>query len=163
MSVFELCQWIQDTQIATAFRESQYVFPLVEGTHVLALALSVGTVMWFDLRLVGVTMRGQSVSQVFNPIKPWMFAGFGVMVASGVMLFLAHALQCYESSYFRVKAALLFLALINVAVYHLTIDRKKYEWDKSPIPPMQARMAGLLSLVLWTAIIAVGRLMAYNL
>src|ERR1051325_7622042 len=118
MSLLELCQWMQDTQIATAFRESILMFPLIEGIHVLALSLSVGTVMWFDLRLVGVTMRGQPVSAVFRPIRPWMFAGFGVMITSGVMLFLAHALQCYESSYFRVKAALLFLALINVLIYH---------------------------------------------
>jgi hypothetical protein len=163
MPVVQYFQWIQDTQLASSFRESTYVFPIVEGIHVLALALSVGTVMWFDLRLVGVTMRGQPVSKVFGPIKPWMFTGFGIMFSSGVMLFLAHALQCYESIYFRVKAALLFMALINVVIYHLTIDRTKYEWDKAPIPPLGARMAGIISLVLWTAIIAVGRLMAYNL
>src|SRR5262245_32371273 len=111
MSLLECCQWIQDTQIATSFRESVYMFPVVEGIHVLGLSLSVGTVMWFDLRLCGIAMRNQPVSKVFGPIKPWMFSGFAVMVVSGVMLFLAHALECYQSIYFRTKAVLLVLAL----------------------------------------------------
>ena len=49
----ELCQWLQDLQWATALRESEWMFPIVEGTHLLALAISVGTLMIIDLRLAG--------------------------------------------------------------------------------------------------------------
>jgi hypothetical protein len=34
------------------------------------------------------------------------------------------------------------------------------EWGKAPIPPMQARIAGFFSIVLWE--IAAGRIMAYT-
>jgi hypothetical protein len=158
-----ICLWLQNTYYATAFRESQYVYPIVEGAHVLALGLSVGTVLWFDLRLSGISMRRHPVSEVFGSVRPWMFAGFGIMVVTGVILFLGHADQCYRSWYFRAKVVMLFLALINVVIFHSTIDRRRVTWDKDPYPPMQARIAGIMSMILWGGTIAVGRLMAYNL
>ena len=77
MSIFELCQWLQNTAWGTGIRESTWVFPLIEGTHVLALALSVGTLMVMDLRLAGLIMRRAPVSAVSGQLKPWSTAGFG--------------------------------------------------------------------------------------
>jgi hypothetical protein len=59
--------------------------------------------------------------------------------------------------------SLLLLAGVNIGIYHFTIDRRQTEWDEAPIPPFQARMAGLVSIVLWVGIISVGRMMAYFL
>jgi len=162
MSVFEWCQLIQDSPFSTAIRESRIVFPIIEGTHVLTLALSVGMVMWFDLRLLGISMRRHTVSETFGYVKPWMFSGFIIMFTSGGLLFWSQPLRCYVSGYFLAKLILLVLAGVNVMVYHFTIDRSREQWDKSPIPPLQARLAGLVSLLLWMGVIAVGRIMAYT-
>src|SRR5436305_2085888 len=66
MSILEICDWIQNTPSSTAIRESLWVFPIIEGSHVLALGLSVGTVLWFDLRLMGLAMRQHTVSEAFD-------------------------------------------------------------------------------------------------
>ena len=42
MSLLEWCQWLQHSTLGTGIRESGYAYPLIEGTHVLGLALSVG-------------------------------------------------------------------------------------------------------------------------
>jgi Family of unknown function (DUF6644) len=161
MSLFEICQAIEKSTISSLVRDS--AFPYVEGAHVLALSLSIGTVMWFDLRLVGAAMRTRPVWEVFEDVKPWMFVGFGIMFSTGALLFAAHATKAYANDYFRVKLALLMLAGLNAVVYHVTIDRRRSEWGKAPIPPGPARMAGLVSLVLWFSVIAVGRIFAYSL
>jgi hypothetical protein len=163
MSLLEWCQWLQDTEFGTGLRESLYLFSIIEGTHVLGLAMSVGAVMWFDLRLTGVKMRHQSVSEVFAHLKPLMVVGFTLMFVTGTLLFWANAARCYESTYFRIKVILLVLAGLNMLAFHLTIDRRRGEWDKAPTPPFPARLAGILSLVIWTGVIAAGRIMAYNL
>jgi hypothetical protein len=163
MSLLEWCQWLQDTGIATSIRESGYTYPIVEGSHVMALALSVGAVMWFDLRLLGLTMRGDRVSSVFDQVRPWMLLGFLIMFVTGALLFSARAVDAYESTYFRIKVGLLVLGALNVVIFHMTIDRQRGQWDTSARPPFRARMAGGLSLVLWFGIIAAGRIMAYNL
>ena len=161
MSVLEWLNALEQTWLGTVVRES--AFPYVEGTHVLALSLSVGTVAWFDLRLLGLTMRSRPVSEVFDSVKGWMFAGFGVMFVTGASLFAAHATDAYESRSFRVKMALLVLAGINTLVFHVAIDRRRAEWNAAPVPPAAARMAGLASLVLWLSVITAGRMFAYDL
>jgi len=163
MSLLEICQWIESTPSSTALRESLVVFPVIETTHVLGLAFSVGTILWFDLRLWGVGLLRYSVSEVFGYVKPWMFIGFALMIVTGSLLAWTHPVQAYNSWYFRTKLILLVVAAANTAVFHLTIDRRRAEWDNLPIPPLQARIAGAFSLLLWFVIVAVGRLMAYTL
>jgi hypothetical protein len=163
MSILSICQYIDSTASSTAFRESLYVFPIVEGTHVVSLAISVGLIIWFDLRLAGLILTKQPVSAVFHPIRPFMLIGFGVMFITGGILFWGLALRCYGSPFFWAKMIMLILAGLNIALYHLTIDRRRAEWDDQPIPPLQARIAGFASLILWALIITVGRMMAYFL
>jgi hypothetical protein len=162
-TLFEWCRWLERTEWATALSASGYVYPFVEGSHVMALALSVGAVVWFDLRLLGWTMREDRVSEVFEQVRPWMFAGFAVMFVTGALLFATRATDAYASPYFRLKLSLLVLGAVNIVVFHTTVDRSRHEWDTDERPPLRARLAGGASLVLWFSIIAAGRIMAYNL
>ena len=123
----------------------------------------VGTIIWFDLRLLGVWMRHQPVSRVFGSLKPWMLGGFAVMFVTGALLFTSLATSACVHPYFQIKIVLLVLAGLNVAFYTFTIDRRRHQWDEAPTPPVPARIAGLVSLVLWAGVIAAGRIMAYTL
>ena len=162
MSLLSICQWIENTASSTAIRESTWVFPIIETTHVLALSLSVGLLVVSDLRLTGFVMRRRPASEVFRQLAPWMLAGFSIMFASGLLLFWSQAAKAYDSVFFRIKLVLLLLAGVNAAVYHFTIYRRIEEWENKLIPPAGARMAGWLSLVIWAGIIAAGRTMAYT-
>ena len=161
--LLSLCQQLQDSAFGTSLRESAYAFPITETIHVLALSLAVGTIIWFDLRLAGFAFRDTPVSTVFHQVRPWMSVGFAAMFITGGMLFAAHAADVFESVYFRMKIGLLLLAAVNILAFHLTIDRRRAEWDNTPTPPLQARIAGLCSIVLWFGVIAAGRFTAYTL
>lgn len=68
-------------------RNATLLFPVLEGTHVLALALSVGTIVALDLRLVGWGTRKTPVSTIFEPLRLWSLLGFGLMFLTGLLLF----------------------------------------------------------------------------
>ena len=161
-SFSNFCQWLQDTTLSTSIRESTWVFPIIETTHVIALAFSVGTVLVIDLRLVGVMMRREPASELSRQLLPCSLAGFFVMFVTGVFLFISMPLKAYNSIFFTIKMALLFLAGVNALVYQFTIYRSMSQWDTAAVPPFRARLAGWLSLVLWASIIAAGRTMAYK-
>ena len=55
-------EWLGSTPWSVALLESTLAWPLIESTHVLAVALFFGTVMMNDLRLLGWTMRRVPVS-----------------------------------------------------------------------------------------------------
>src|SRR5271163_322561 len=79
MSLFEWCQWLQHTRFATAISESDWLFPLIEGSHILALPLSVGMIVILDLRLLGIAFcDGPGAKLVLNVMR-WSKLGFAVM------------------------------------------------------------------------------------
>jgi hypothetical protein len=155
--------WMQNSGIGTGIRESIWVFPIVEATHVLALAVSVGILVWFDLRLMGWGMKHQPVSQVHRQLMPYAFVGFVIMFVTGVLLFWSEAEKCYLSGFFRAKVLFLVLAGLNAGIFELRTKKTIENWDKYPVPPVQARMAGLFSILSWAAVIIAGRATAYNL
>jgi hypothetical protein len=155
--------WIHGSEFSRGIRESGFFYPLIEGTHVLSLSMSVGLILWFDLRLTGITLLGESISRFYASLRPWLIIGFSLMATSGLLLFIAHASDAWASTYFRIKLVLLSLCLTNILTYHLLVGKSTAGWDTGVKPPTSARLAGGLSMLLWFSVIAVGRIMAYNL
>jgi hypothetical protein len=160
--VAKFCQWLYTSKIGSGIRESVWVFPIIEGTHLLGIALSVGLLCWFDLRLLGLVLRDQPVSRVWQQVMPVAFVGFALMFVTGLLLFWAEAITAYHSVHFWIKIALLIAAGANALSFETTTHRNMAEWGLAPIPPFRARMTGAISLILWTAIVITGRTMAYN-
>jgi len=112
---------------------------------------------------MGWGMRHQPISQVHRQVMPIATVGFVIMFVTGILLFWSEAEKCYLSGFFRAKLVFLLAAGINAAVFELGTKKTIEDWDKYPIPPARARMAGLISIISWTAVIAAGRATAYNL
>jgi uncharacterized protein DUF6644 len=163
MSILTFCQWLQDSAIGSGIRESAYVYGIIESTHVLACAISVGILAACDLRLLGVTLRRQPVSEVFDDLIPYSLVGFSLMFLSGALIFWAEAEKSYHSGYFRLKLMLLLLAGLNALIFHTTTYRSIRDWDLARTLPLKVRLAGLWSLILWTSVIVAGREFAYHL
>ena len=158
MGVFS---WLENTQIATAIRESTWLFPTIETVHVFAIVLVVGTVMIVDLRLLHVSSRDRSVTELTREVLPWTWTAFALAALSGGLLFTSSALKYVNNLPFRFKMALLLLAGVNMLVFHRLTSRSIAGWDRS-VPPTQARVAGALSLLLWFGVISLGRWIGFT-
>src|SRR5713226_7720319 len=112
MTLWPLFEWMNNTPLGEAVRTSKYLFPVVETIHLLALSLLGGAVILVDLRLAGLGMRQQVVSELARDAQPWLVGSIGVMLVTGFLLFLSEVAKCYESDAFRVKMLFLFLALV---------------------------------------------------
>ena len=144
-------------------RESLYGFPILVGVHIIGLVFSVGVLVWFDLRLMGLSMTECPVSKVYRKLMPWLLTGFTVMFISGACIFVGFATQAYGNLYFRIKLLAILLAGVNAFVYHKMTERQIAEWNDGVRPPFRARLAGLTSILLWTVAILAGRMMSYTI
>src|SRR5436190_8245180 len=70
-----IVEWIYNSQSSTAIRESLWGFSIIEGTHLLGIALSAGALCWFDLRLLGLSLRDEPISRVWKHVMPVAFVG----------------------------------------------------------------------------------------
>jgi len=156
-------QWLHDTQFSTVMRESIWAEPIVETIHVLTLTLFLGFAVLLDLRLLGVCLRRRKVSEVLGQLNPFLFVGFAIMVISGLLLFSGDPPAFWSTFFFKIKMVFLILAGLNVLIFNATIGRKVAEWDLAPKTPRAAKVAAVISIVLWVAIVAAGRAIAYAL
>src|SRR5580704_18988709 len=109
MHLVEFVQWLNDRHFSVALRGDDWPFPIIETVHILGLGVSVGFVLWVDLRLLGVTMRRERVSEIVSQLEPWAIAGFIVMFISGFLLLLAEPMKCYSTLSFRLKVVVLIV------------------------------------------------------
>ena len=161
--ILELCEWLETTSVALLVRESTYGFPIVVAFHIMGLTLSVGMLVWFDLRLLGFVMTKTRVSDLYRRLAPYIICGFVVMFGSGLMLFAAFAVAAYGNVFFRIKLAAMIIAGLNALVFHFATERSIATWDQLPRPPLLARIAGVTSAVVWMVAIFSGRLMSYTM
>ncbi len=160
--MFNWCHWLQHTPLATAISESSWLFPLIEGTHILTLPLSVGMIVIFDLRLLGIAFRSEPASRIMSQFVRWSMIGFAVMFTTGGLLFMTQAEKAYGNPFFRTKLILLLLLGINAAVFQKMFYPKMAQWDLAGRTPAGVRFCAGLSLVAWVAVIVCGRTMAYQ-
>ena len=162
MSLLAFCEWLAATEGSTALRESLFMYPLVESTHVLFLLLFVGLTIPWDLRLLGLAFTDISVTDMNDRLLPLVRIGFVVMVVTGILLFYGIPVRTYQSVWFRGKVIFLILAMINIWYFHSRVYPRAADWNTAARLPWIARRAGLASLILWAAIIVFGRFIAYN-
>jgi hypothetical protein len=163
MSILAICQWLQSMGWATAIRESILMFPVLEGSHLLGIAIMLAPTFLLDIRLLGWGWKGDSVGKIAYTFLPVTFFGAGLMVITGTLLFCSEAVKCYNSTYFRIKVVALIIAGLNPLIFHTTIWRRLTQWENFTTPPTRARLAGGLSLFFWIVVVAAGRYTAYNL
>ena len=160
--LFDFCQWLQDTNFSTSIRESTFMFPIIEGMHLLGIGVSAGTIALTDLRLVNKLMNRDPASKVLASLLPFTVVGFIFVLITGVLLFWAEPAKSYINPWFRLKMTAIVLAGLNAGIFHMTVYRTMDQWDNDVIAPPRARMAGMVSLVVWALVIWFGRQFAYS-
>jgi len=162
---FMFCQAVETTWLHRTMSSTNWYFPAVETFHHIGMVLLVGSISLFDLRLLGVAMKGQSVSRLADRLLPTTWTGFAVMLVTGTLLFVTSPLsgqQYCPNATFRLKLILIGLAGLNMAVFHFTVYRRVGEWDKAHSTPLGAKLVGSLSVILWAGVVAAGRWIGFS-
>ncbi len=155
-----LLVWIEGTAVATAMREWTWLYPLVETLHILSFVVLVGAAAMFDLRLLGAS-PGLSVTGMARHLLPWARVGLACAVPTGLLLFATDATALGTNPALGAKLTALVLAVVNAQAFHWRTFGGVATWDsEAPTPPV-AKVAAVASLVLWAAVVALGRLIAY--
>ncbi len=160
MSLAELLSTIRALPLSAAVRgdtpETQWFFPIIETVHVMALTIVVGSIAMVDLRLLGISSRDSAVSRLSAEVLPWTWSAWCVAAVAGTLMFMARADTYGSNPQFQLKFLCMGLAAVNMLVFHYGTYRRVAHWDRGE-PPVSARMAGALSLLLWVGVVFFGR------
>jgi len=152
--------WLETSRLAVAMRQWLWLYPIVEIVHIVGFVVLVGAAIMFDLRLLGLS-RGLPVSAMADHLLRWARLALLLVVPSGTLMFVAHATEMAANPAFRLKLLFIGAALLNAGLFHRWPFRAVGDWETELPAQWPAQLAGALSLTLWIAVIACGRLLAY--
>jgi uncharacterized protein DUF6644 len=138
-------------------RDSRFGMPTVQSFHLMGLTILLATVLALDLRLAGVFMRDYGLSWLAWQLKPWTIGAMVLVLSSGLLIFLATPGKYLGSHPFRIKMALLALALL----FHFGVLRRFTAPDAILRPRAINLLVAGLSLTLWFSVGWAGRAIAF--
>lgn len=147
-------EWLQNTPLAVLVGEVW--FPWVESAHVLFLAAAVGSILIVDARLLGLGLKQLRITQIAKQLLPLTWIAFAGAAVTGLMLFMANATGYVRNTPFLIKMCLLLALGLNMLYFHVITYRSVGKWDVGK-PALAVRTAGVISTVLWLAVICFGR------
>jgi hypothetical protein len=152
---------IESIQFLSDFSESVLAYPIVLSIHLTCIALFGGMILVTDLRLLGLTFKSLTITDVVTSLRPWKRVGGTIMIAMGVLLAACEAEKYATNPFFWTKMIVLGLIGVHALIFRPIVYNRTQELDRSPVIPTKAKVAAILSLVLWTTMFTMGRLIAY--
>jgi uncharacterized membrane protein len=150
---------IQSIDFLTAFSESVLAYPIVLSIHLTCIALFGGMILMTNL--LGVTFKSLTITETVTSFRPWKRMGVVVMIATGLLLATSEAEKYAPNPFFWTKMVILGLIGVHSLIFRPIVYNRTEELDRSPTIPTKVKVAAILSLVLWTAMFTMGRLIAY--
>lgn len=164
MDFYAFLRSLQETPLSQEIQISEWLFPSIEGLHVIAIALVFGVIAIVDLRLLGVASKTRRISEVARDCLHWTWAAFALAVITGGLMFMSNPVTYFDNTWFRWKMVLLVCAGINMLIFELITARSMHKWDDGSVSvPAAGRVAGILSLLFWMGVIAAGRWIGFTL
>jgi hypothetical protein len=129
-----------------------WAYPLLEVVHIVGIALLLGSLVLFELRVwgLGAALPLQPLAKLALPVT---LAGFALAAVSGSLMFASQPGDLIANRAFVVKLSLVLAAGLNAAAFHARGGLARLD--------RTARIQTLLSLGLWLAVIFCGRWIAY--
>jgi hypothetical protein len=152
---------IQSIGFLSDFSESILPYPIVLSTHLTCIALFGGMILMTNLRLLGLTFNSVTITQMVTGFRLWKRLGGTIMIGTGLLLATSEAEKYAPNPFFWTKMIILGLIFVHGFVFRSIVYNRTEELDRAAVVPTKVKVAAILSLVLWTGMFVMGRLIAY--
>ena len=155
----DVIEWLTATPLNTFITSNSWVWPTMEMIHFFGLCLLFGSLLIIDLRTLGFARKLPILSiDVFITLT---LIGFILNLVTGALFVVGDPGRYFVNIAFKIKMGIIVVAGINALIYMLSIQPKIHAGADSKDLPAYAKIVALTSLVIWTSVIVLGRMIAY--
>ncbi len=150
---------LADSSLNQWISETYWLWPVLEIFHFIGLSLLFGALLPVDLRLLGFLRMLEA--GMLQRLTPLIWTGFLINLVTGSLFFIGDPLRYAVNIGFQLKMLLILAAGLNVLAYQLQVRPLLFDWGAGPSTTPTTRMVAFASLLIWTAILLLGRLIPY--
>jgi hypothetical protein len=154
--------WLELTPFSRLLQTVEWAIPAVQTIHILAIAGVMGSMMLFNLRLLGLRGTDLPLARASRRFIPFIWGSVLLLLASGVVMIAAEPARSLLNPVFQLKMSLLLAALALTAATARPLRHNPDYWSDTLTRGRLGRLSGSLSIGLWVAILCAGRWIAYT-
>ena len=141
-----LVAWLAQTSLSLAIQTHEWVVPTVQSIHIVAIGLVLASVVMIEFRILGWAGRDQTLSETTARFGPWLFGALCVLLVTGALMVLGEPARELLAFSFWLKMGLIVVGTIFISLAHR----------------ITAKPVAILTILVWIAVVFLGRLIAYD-
>ena len=158
--MLEFAAWLQATPFSVAIQSTLWITPLVQTIHIVMIGIVFVSMLSVALRVLGQIRLDEPLADVWRRFAPWFWTALVVMALTGLVLIISEPIREVSALSFWLKMALLVVGIVSALSFGRVITA-------SAGAPQQefaggARAVAVATIVLWVAIMFLGRWIAYD-
>ena len=154
-----LADWLSATAVGQFVANVLWLIPALQSVHIMAMGLLLMSATLISLRLMEVIGRDRSVQWWASRFAAWIWWPLAMLVVTGILLVTGEPARALLNVVFQLKMGMLVLVVILSITTQRIVSANAGQWSERVSP--QAKLFGLVTLVLWVAIVVAGRMIAY--
>lgn len=136
--------------------------PIIQTVHILGIAAVMGSIVLLDLRILGLAVPSQSISEMTRRVMPWLWWALASNAISGSVFVFARPARYFNNPVFGWKFTFLVPAVLLTLFFHYRSRQQADYWVSSTGRIWTGKTIALLSLGLWIMVAMAGRWIAYS-
>lgn len=158
----QFTEWLSQTSFSLAIQTHEWVVPTIQSIHIVAIGVVLGSVFMIDLRVLGWAGRDQSLMETTDRFGPWLSGALCVMLATGILMVVGEPARELLAFSFWLKMFLVAAGTLIAAVFQIAVRRNEARWESSIAKRRSTKSLAIFTLLIWVAIVILGRLIAYD-
>ena len=158
--IIPILNWMESTWINDFALGPQWTWPIMETLHFTGMCLLFGPIIIMDLRLLGFDRLSLPESAV-HKLVPLTITGFVINLLTGIVFLFGNPYRYAMNISFAIKVVALVLAGANALYFWRKAIPALEQVGPHGDAPTSIKVIGLSSLLLWTVVLAGGRLIPY--
>ena len=160
--MLEFAEWLQTTPISVTIQSVEWVIPLLQSIHILMIGVVFISILMIALRVLGRMRTDEAFGVVWTRFAPWMWTGLVVMAITGLMLVVGEPIREFTALSFWLKMGLIAIAVATTVMFGRSLKPARLTAPHGPEFSGGTKAATVVALVIWVAIIFLGRAIAYD-
>ena len=156
--LIDFCYHLESTYFSRALQDNFWVVPTMQSLHILAIASVLIATLLINLRILGLYGKSESVVVIIVRYNPLVWAALPILFITGCIMIISEPARSLTNPIFQIKMVMLVLVILITLIY----QRKYCSNTPSEQVNTKTRLLAILSLGLWSGIVAAGRWIAYS-
>jgi len=159
----EFAAWLSTSAPSLLIQRNEaWLIPAVQSIHIIGIGVVLACVLMMTLRMLGVAGVDCTLLQTQRRFGPWLLGALLLLLATGLILIVGEPSRELLSFSFWLKMVLVACGSTLAIWFQYSLRRHELAWESRLAQRVTARALAALAVLIWIAIIFLGRFIAYD-